>query len=880
MLGQIFSTLGGMLGGHFGGGILSTVGRFAGSRLGTYLEQSIEEPEEFYRFHRHLDKLYLESSAAGHPIPLAFGRVKLSGHMIWALPLKEIMNEAVEVRKFRASDLPRTVVHDNSYTYYATFALAICAGEITEISRVWAGGELVDISKYSFCLYRGAKDQMPDPIIEAAQGVGKTPGFRDLAYIVFENLPLEEFGNRVPNFSFEILRKTGTLGVEEMIQDMVVIPGSGEFVYDTIVQEKISHTDGVRLIRDPINCHNYAGIADSLFSLNQLQTTCSNLKWVAPVVCWFGDSTQAGQCKVVPRVEWNDAGTSTSEEWYVAGRTRGTAQLVSRDDAGNPNYGGTVNDASVLRYLDEIRSRGLKIMFYPMFFLDVPGKPWRGHITGSSEDVVAFFNKPEGYKNFILHYAQLVRGKVDAFVVGSELIGLTKVRSGEHFPAVHELVDLARQVKAILGSDTLVTYAADWSEYHHTEGGWYNMDELWACEAIDFVGIDAYFPITDSQKSNISAEEIAAGWTKGEGWDFYRDEMGVQQPLDSPWAWKNIGWWWANSHVNPNGQQTQWIPRSKKIWFTEFGFPSIDKAPNQPNVFFDPLCVDGGAPRHSTGDVDFSIQRRALKASLEVLQEFEFLEQKFIWTWDARPYPAWPYSSAWRDGRLWSHGHWVNNKLGAASLGGILLELCARAGIKADDVNVASVDEMVGGLALSQNGSILDAINMLRVGYFFDIVAGDDKAVRFVSRQSAASLGPNTKLSAEVFIKSRGGSFVDISEIPDVESLTKVMIKFIDQKSYAEKACYHNIDTLSNRLTEVLSLPLSMSESEAVYLADRIIKSSKSEKRFLKFSLPINYLNLEPADVINMQYAGKEYTLRITDIIVKGLVVEIAGVSL
>ena len=119
MLGQIFSTLGGALGSHFGGGILSTIGRFAGSRLGAYLEQSMDEPEEFYRFHRHLDKLYLESSALGRPIPLVFGRVKLLGHMIWALPIKEVMNEAVEVRKFRGSDLPRTVVHDNSYTYYA-----------------------------------------------------------------------------------------------------------------------------------------------------------------------------------------------------------------------------------------------------------------------------------------------------------------------------------------------------------------------------------------------------------------------------------------------------------------------------------------------------------------------------------------------------------------------------------------------------------------------------------------------------------------------------------------------------------------------------------------------------------------------------------------
>lgn len=43
----------------------------------------------------------------------------------------------------------------------------------------------------------------------------------------------------------------------------------------------------------------------------------------------------------------------------------------------------------------------------------------------------------------------------------------------------------------------------------------------------------------------------------------------------------------------------------KKIWFTEFGFPSIDKASNQPNVFFDPKCTDGGAPKYSSAGTDF-----------------------------------------------------------------------------------------------------------------------------------------------------------------------------------------------------------------------------------------------------------------------------------
>jgi len=98
-----------------------------------------------------------------------------------------------------------------------------------------------------------------------------------------------------------------------------------------------------------------------------------------------------------------------------------------------------------------------------------------------------FFNRENGYKNFILHYANLVKGKIDAFVIGSELIGLTTIKNSEEFPVVKELVDLAQKVKSILGPGVIVTYAADWSEYHHCEGGWYHLDELWACEAIDVV---------------------------------------------------------------------------------------------------------------------------------------------------------------------------------------------------------------------------------------------------------------------------------------------------------------------------------------------------------------------------------------------------------
>lgn len=46
MFGRLFASVGGLLGNALGGGILSTVGRFAGRMLGNYIEQAMHEPDE------------------------------------------------------------------------------------------------------------------------------------------------------------------------------------------------------------------------------------------------------------------------------------------------------------------------------------------------------------------------------------------------------------------------------------------------------------------------------------------------------------------------------------------------------------------------------------------------------------------------------------------------------------------------------------------------------------------------------------------------------------------------------------------------------------------------------------------------------------------
>ncbi|MBY0355118.1 MAG: glycoside hydrolase TIM-barrel-like domain-containing protein, partial [Rickettsiales bacterium] len=283
------------------------------------------------------------------------------------------------------------------------------------------------------------------------------------------------------------------------------------------------------------------------------------------------------------------------------------------------------------------------MLLLPLFFMEVANKPWRGRVTGTATAVDNFFGKTNGYNAFITHYANLCAGRIDGFAIGSEMIGLTKVMGTPAgvFPAVNRLVTLAGTVRSILGGSVKLTYAADWSEYHHEANGWYNLDPLWASPNIDVIGIDGYFPLTDEPQSGITLEKIMAGWTSGEGYDwYYTDEARTQKaPLAPAYAWKNIGWFWSQPHVNPNGTTTAWVPASKKIWFTEYGFPSVDGATNQPNVFYDPSSSESFFPRFSRGQVDFRAQRLGIAATEAVWGSSSMVERRFLWTWDARPYP-------------------------------------------------------------------------------------------------------------------------------------------------------------------------------------------------------------------------------------------------
>ncbi|MBL3559438.1 glycoside hydrolase TIM-barrel-like domain-containing protein [Rhodovulum sulfidophilum] len=301
----------------------------------------------------------------------------------------------------------------------------------------------------------------------------------------------------------------------------------------------------------------------------------------------------------------------------------------------------------------------------------------------------------------------------DAFLIGTEMRGLTTIRSGASaYPAVQAFRDLAADVRSILGPDTAISYAADWSEYFGHQPGdgsgdvFFHLDPLWSDGNVDFVGIDNYMPLSD-WRDGFEHADAAEGWPAiydraylqaniagGEGYDWFYASAAdrtaqVRTPITDgaagkPWVfrYKDLRAWWSNAHYDriggvESGTPTAWAPESKPIWFTELGCPAIDRGTNQPNVFFDPKSSESFVPYFSRGWRDDAIQRAYLEAtylfwgyaannpvSSVYGGRMVHVPECAAWTWDARPYPFFPaLTDVWTDGANWRLGHWLTGRL-------------------------------------------------------------------------------------------------------------------------------------------------------------------------------------------------------------------------
>jgi hypothetical protein len=283
------------IGGPFGAQIGAMVGGMVGNIL---FAPTVKGPR--------LTDLTVTASTYGQVIAELYGTMRLGGNMIWTSGIKE------KKHKSGGKGGPKQI----TYSYSASFAIAFCKGEVNGVNRLWADGKLIAGSdpakepgpgtplslagvlnltkkskgKFHYRFYTGTEEQMPDSTIVAKEGEGKVPGYRGIAYIVFVDMPLEDFGNRIPQITAEITHNPVPIApYVQLTSDTTAGPpitsfpdGTVDFINDKYTKMSyINRGDGVF---EPWFIHYDMRTMQELYRVGPIQKTYT-------VLDMFGDAT-------------------------------------------------------------------------------------------------------------------------------------------------------------------------------------------------------------------------------------------------------------------------------------------------------------------------------------------------------------------------------------------------------------------------------------------------------------------------------------------------------------------------------------------------------------------------------------------------------------
>ncbi|MCA0423668.1 MAG: glycoside hydrolase/phage tail family protein, partial [Proteobacteria bacterium] len=952
----VLQAAGSALGAAFGGPMLAAVGQAAGAVLGGVIDRSLMGgPGKRYVEGPRLKTLDGISASEGAPIPRVYGRVRLGGQVIWATRFEEQMQAQRSGKSGGKGGAPKQQTVTTTYSYFANLAVALCEGPVGMVRRVWADGKPLDLTTVTMRVYPGSETQEADPLIAARQG--ESPAYRGTAYVVFERLPLEAYGNRLPQLSFEVVRPVGAL--TDHVRGVDLIPGASEFAYQPGQVLRILG----RGASQPENRNQLTHASDFSASLDALEAVLPKARSVALVTSWFGTDLRASHAAIVPGVD-NRIKTTTGDQWSVAGKTRETAHLVSQID-GRAAYGGTPSDSSLLAAIADLRARGLSVVFYPFVMMDIAAGnslpdpygateqaafPWRGRITldiapgrvGSSDGTTAaasavatFFGTATAaqfavsagtvtysgpsewtYRRMVLHNAALCKaaGGVDAFIIGSELIGLIRIRSASGvYPAVQQLKSLAGEVRALLGPGVKIGYAADWTEYGaHVQGGGaevrFPLDPLWSDVNIDFVGIDFYPPLADWRDGEGHAD--AGLWPDGRGLDYLTAGLGGGEAFDwyyadataratqqrtpitddaygKPWIYcaKDLKSWWSEPHVERmNGVETVatgWQPGAKPIWLTEVGCPAVDKGANAPNLFPDAKSSESALPPLSSGARDDLLAARFLEAisvrfdpdhpafepannPVSPLYGGRMVDPARIhaWAWDARPYPAFPHlREVWGDAANWQTGHWLNGRAEGMALDRLLKAITADYGLDAPGFD--QCDGFLDGYVIDRPMSARSAIEPLLSLFAIEARVSGGK-VRFAGR----GFGRTHSLSADDLVPDRQGRDQTRSRAQETELARTLTVGFSDAESqYQRAAVSAQRPRTASRRENAMETTAVLRRSEAEHLAASALQDHWTARETVTLSLRPGLRALEPGDVVTFAGDAPPVPFRLTRVV-------------
>jgi glycosyl hydrolase family 113 len=175
------------------------------------------------------------------------------------------------------------------------------------------------------------------------------------------------------------------------------------------------------------------------------------------------------------------------------------------------------------------REHGIRTLLKPHVWVVAGHGAWTGEIAMTSEE--AWREWFASYRDFLLHYARLAQAEgFDALCVGTELQGTTLSREADWRRLIAEVRSIYRGK---------LTYAANWNR---------EFDRIAFWDALDFVGIQAYFPLAERDGPTLA--ELEDGWAphlaaiervhRATGKPIVFTEIGYKSVPESamrPWEW-------------------------------------------------------------------------------------------------------------------------------------------------------------------------------------------------------------------------------------------------------------------------------------------------------------------------------------------------------
>jgi hypothetical protein len=218
------STAGQAVGGLIGGvvGFFNpALGWQVGAQIGIMLGGLLDPPKGPTVTGPRLGDLTVQTATYGAVIPRVYGTVPIVGNLFW------LENNAIRetVVKKKSGGKGGSKTKTKTYVNYATFAVGLCKGPITGVKRIWIKGELFydagssdgatiaasNAASTGFTVHLGTDTQLPDTRIQATLGAANTPAWRGLAYIVFLDLPLAQYGDSLVGAQVKVeVVRTGT----------------------------------------------------------------------------------------------------------------------------------------------------------------------------------------------------------------------------------------------------------------------------------------------------------------------------------------------------------------------------------------------------------------------------------------------------------------------------------------------------------------------------------------------------------------------------------------------------------------------------------------------------------------------------------------------